>query len=351
MKTITLNICLSSALAIALVSCKKKVEDTPPPAISAPSTYSFDNVDFGGQTLRMNMLDEILGDISASHAGATIDSSSINNKFNGSGFTEASYNGTGKSLASKASVLFKGKIIAFLNDAAIKSKLTTDASNGVAGRIKSAKRTILVNDKGFEYKESIEKLTMAGIFLEQALNNYLNNFLVEDNITVVAGQGTKAQHSWDEAYGYFTESKDFPTSGIDRFWGEYSNKVNKSLNTNDVIGCAFRKGRAALVANNKDEAKAQSIKIKAEWVKMSAANAVHYLNSAKTNYASPADRLHALTEAYGFISATQVTDTRLSALVTKIETEGLWELSETELTEMVNTIADTYQFGDLKFSL
>jgi hypothetical protein len=111
------------------------------------------------------------------------------------------------------------------------------------------------------------------------------------------------QHHWDEAYGYFTESVDYPTNGTDRFWGKYADGRETILQSASKISEAFRTGRAAIDNIDYETRDAQIVIIRDEMEKLAAATAIHYLNDAK-DYISSGNataRNHVLSEAWAFL--------------------------------------------------
>ncbi len=139
----------------------------------------------------------------------------------------------------------------------------------------------LMSADGFEYGQVIEKGLMSAVFASQITINYLGTLSDDDNSNLVAGENyTDMQHHWDEAYGYFTSSIDFPTSGGDRFWGKYAVGRESVIQSASKISDAFRKGRAAFDALDYPERDLQIVIISNEIEKLQAASAIHYLNSA-----------------------------------------------------------------------
>lgn len=101
---------------------------------------------------------------------------------------------------------------------------------------------------------------------------------VQENVTTM-------EHHWDEAFGYFGVPVDFPanTAGI-RFWGKYCNTRDAQLGCNAVTMDGFKRGRAAITQDALDLRDDEILNITKMWEKISAAQAVAYLESAKTNF-------------------------------------------------------------------
>ena len=166
------------------------------------------------------------------------------------------------------------------------------------------------------------------------------------------------EHLWDEAYGYIY--------GADggKFWDSYINQVNADVDFNTVkaeIELAFRKGRAAIVANNYTVRDEQIAIIKTKLALVPAVRAVFYLKEGKAKLITDngAKAFHALSEAYGFIMALRYTNnpstnapyfskaevnTILSDLTAG--TNGLWDVDylNTKLDELATTIATRFNF-------
>ena len=106
-------------------------------------------------------------------------------------------------------LLFKHSLKTWMTEAAAASP----SSNG----------TYLQAATGQEWTQLIEKGLMSACFASQMTGNYLAGIAEDDNVTAdepAAGKYyTEMEHHWDEAYGYFTDTTDYPAGGTDRFWG------------------------------------------------------------------------------------------------------------------------------------
>ena len=351
-----LSILSLSALAL-LSSCKKddvEVDDTN--ELTVPSTYDFDDVSFSGQVTRQDMLSELKNALKTAHVtdnSVTLDTAALFDMYiDGTGFSTTDLNESGKKLGNKTADFYYQDAVDFLADAGLASMATDTAINGRFG-IRTGTRTLLVNAKGFEYVQVIEKGLMGATFMDQALNNYLTDLTLDDNTddSYEEGKGTEMAHHWDEAYGYFTDSKNFPADGTDRFWGSYSDGRDGLLGSNESIGYAFRKGRAAIVANEITIAVEQSEIIKAEWAKLAAANAIHYFNSAKAEFTNIEEKLHSLSEGYGFLQGVKAGGGDVDSIITELETTGLYDITEAQLTEFATTLATAYGITSIQSDL
>jgi hypothetical protein len=301
--------------------CCCEYDAVPPPSYTVPTTYSFtDNsgnstVSYGGQQQRLEMLSEITTYLKTTNtAGNSIDAAVLKDMYANSSYTwvdtdALGMTGSSKQLKSKTAKGDGGIIAEFeawMNDAAA-------ASPNVGGGY-------LQNADGIEWTQLIEKGLMSACFISQMTDNYLADIASDDNLTASDPDNgkyyTSMEHHWDEAYGYFTDATDYPTSGTNRFWGKYANNTLESvIGSATNISTAFRTGRAAIAADriNPDQgftadAIAQSEIITIEAQRMVAGMAIHYLNSTKQKVADGESQnkvCHYLSEAWAFIYGIQ----------------------------------------------
>ncbi len=167
-----------------------------------------------------------------------------------------------------------------------------------------------------------------------------------DNEIVEEGEGTAMEHHWDEAFGYLGVPIDFPsnTDGV-FFWGDYLNDRNEVLDLNQDLMDAFLLGRAAI--SNKDlETRDEQIDIAREkWELAVAGTAIHYLNSAATNFDDYATRCHALSEAAAFIFSLTfneekaINNSTINELLFELANSGtmlLWDFSNTTSSDIIS---------------
>ncbi len=98
---------------------------------------------------------------------------------------------------------------------------------------------IIINEKGHEHVQLVEKGLMGAVFFNQAVDNYLDidNLLADDNETLVEGKTyTEREHHFDEGFGYFGAGVDFPAEGA---VSEYHAKYAKSRGLETVLMEAF----------------------------------------------------------------------------------------------------------------
>src|SRR5690606_26208589 len=103
----------------------------------------------------------------------------------------------------------QAEFVAWLADAATASESGEEtATEGFAGIADGSR---LVDGNGLEIQQVIEKSLMGACFLDQVLNNYLSDAVlneasnIENNDNEVLEEGknyTTMEHKWDEAYGY-----------------------------------------------------------------------------------------------------------------------------------------------------
>jgi hypothetical protein len=364
-----------------------------------PTTYSFERnsattVDYSGQTTRINMLQE-MGDyyrIQAS-ANATVSATKLSSMYSNSAnaFTNAVLNESGKQLKDKTASsidyfnLLQGggtlsEQVAVRNlfeaqfTAGTAASQGNNASAGIAGKYLDGSSVRLFAANGLEPQQIFLKGMMGASFLDQICNNYLSLNKLDgatariDNSNKILISGTnytEMEHYWDEAYGYIYGGDNVTaTPNIFRFWSSYINQVNDDSDFNTIkadIDLAFRKGRAAITANDYTTRDAQIAIIKEKLAIVSAVRAVYYLQEGKAKLAtdSGAKAFHALSEGYGFIMSLRYTnkqgtnnpylskqevDTILNQLTNG--TNGLWDIDalSPKLDTLSTQIAAKFNF-------
>lgn len=357
-----------SALSFAFVftSCKKD-EDAPPEApegYSIPTTYNFTDVNYSGQTTRLQMLTQLSNYMkSANTSGVSVDATVMKNMFSNTGnpFGIPALDTSGKQLENKCFApdvnLFRG----YMDSLANASLSTVAGSNGVAGVVVSttdASKKYLFDENGVEYTQIIEKGLMGAVFYYQAINTYLSPAGMNvDNSVLVPGNGTAMQHHWDEAFGYVGAPIDFPSnlSGL-LYWAKYSNTVNPLLSTNATLMNAFLKGRAAINNNDYTVRDEQIVIISKTWEIISAASAIHYINESLTNIGDDALRNHSLSEAVAFIKALfynankTISEQQILDAVNHIGA-NFYNVTPTGLNNAKNLISTVYDLDAVKDNL
>ena len=367
-------------LLLALASCSNDdatAEDTY--NYTVPATYTFErnavpSVDYSGQSSRLLMLDEMGKYFSTAATNGTVADdavlsdmyANVNNRYTGAGLNASGKQLKDKTAASKDyfSLYLGGGSIAeqvsvrdlfetqFDNGDAASQGAT--ASAGVAGVYLDGTSKRLFAANGLEPQQVLLKGMMGACFMDQIANNYLSlnkldggtNKVDNTNKVLLTGKSyTEMEHNWDEAYGYIYGADNVTvTPNTFKFWSSYINQVNADTDFNTLkadIDLAFRKGRAAIVANDYKVRDAQIDIIKSKLAMVSAVRAVFYLQEGKGKLATDkgAKAFHALSEGYGFIMSLRYTnkpgtnspyftksevDAMLASMVSG--TNGLWAI-------------------------
>ncbi len=365
---------------ILFASCNKDETDPAPvqkipytsltPTTSYLATFqgqdSTSSVDFAGQTTRINMMKE-MDAYMRTGTTTTVDAAKLHDMFanQNSPFTNQALNSaTDKTIVSKTAQSFSGTEADaerqrfrnyFDSLAATSAHNGQVASQGVAGVLDGK---YLVNAKGFEYGQFIQKGLIGAMMLDQISNIYLGaEKQAADNSTAVSGKNyTALEHHWDEAYGYLTSNDYFPkqdpndaTKWLESYLGSYVRQVGAPYGNPADVYMAFLKGRAAIVNNDMDTRDAQIASIRTSLEKAIAVIAVSYLNKSKTA-TTDGGRFHALSEGVGFIYALRFahnpkidkakSDSLLNSLMNK--QNGFWSLTAADLDSVRNEVADAF---------
>lgn len=366
-------------LSAQLTSCKKKgctdpdaqnfseeakKDDGSCTFYDIPDTYDFKDisgnstVSYQGQIDRLNQLEELTAYMKAGTTTlatkATMEAMFHNTGDNGGGnFTFSSSKRLSDKCLFTDTAMFIGWM-AELADASLNNGTT--ATSGQAGVLTSGTSKYLVNENGQELAQLVEKGLMGAVFFYQATNVYFGSDKMDvDNTTPVDPSNgeyfTDMEHHWDEAFGYFGAPTDFltNTSGL-RFWAKYCNSRNAQLNSNAIMMNAFLAGRTA-IANNDLVERDKQIKIISEmWEKISAAQAVAYLEGAKDNFGTDnAVFMHELSEAFAFIhsikyapTGAKLSNSQISNLLVNVIGTDFWTVTIADLTNAINEINTAY---------
>lgn len=268
-----------------------------------------------GSTQRL-MLQAMNTDMETAIAtGATLDSTVLKSRFanTNNAFTDAALNSSGVNLrsifasslpAAEAEKERKTLEAGFSAIATASQSVTATAAAGKPGKL----GTYLVDAKGIEWAQIIQKSMIGGVQLDYISNVLLSDAkLVLDNSKVVSGKKyTELEHSWDQIFGLLTANpvyggKATATSSGESFLGAYLWEYNKD--DFPKIHMALLKGRAAIVNNDPTMLKAQAAILRPAMEKAIAGAALGYLGRWKTNATDDAARAHALGEALGHIYA------------------------------------------------
>ncbi len=334
--------------------------------LNIPTNYTFmDNghstVSYSGQTDRLNQLTEMITYIKT---GSTtiLSATALKDMFSntaGNGGGNFTFTST-KQLKDKCLFADTTLLISYLDSAAVASQsFAITAAPGQAGVLTSGTSSYLFAANGMEYREIFEKAAMGAILLYQATQVYFgSDEMSADNTNAVdpgAGQYyTAMEHHWDEAFGYFGVPVDFPTNitGI-KFWGKYCNSRDADLGCNAIMMDAFIRGRAAISQDALTIRDEEILKLRKMWEKIVAAQAVFYLEEAKTNFGvDNAKFLHQLSEGYGFIAILKyvpletrvISYTQIDDLLTNTIGADFWSVTQTDLTNAINSLNSIYGF-------
>ncbi|OWP64161.1 DUF4856 domain-containing protein [Hymenobacter amundsenii] len=332
------------------------------PKYDVPTTYNFANVSYSGQQARMAMLGEMDAYIKTANTGAVLDAQKLQNMYANTNnpFAASALNTAGKQLRDKTLSTVRADYDGYLSAVATASlSANLPATNGTAGRLTSADGTkkYLVNAKGVELGQVIQKGLMGAVFYYQAVDTYLKDEKIGsavDNKTVTPGEGTAMEHHWDEAFGYFGAPTNFPTNltGL-TYWANYSNQVDPALKSNKTMMDAFLKGRAAISNNDMAGKTAAATALRTEWERVVAASAIHELNAAKGVVADQALKSHYLSEARGFVMGLRykgdrkISDAVQAQVLAKIG-DNLYLTTGTDITDAINLLSTAYGFDSIK---
>lgn len=341
MKSLLLLVLTAFFGTLIITSCDNNDEK----AYDIPATYSFDNVDYSGQELRISMLTELVDLAKTGNTGAVVDATKLQAMFENSlsPFSSDELNNTSKNLKSKTFELDQALIESFFT-ALEEASLSAGAvgSNGTAGIVSSndGAKTYLFDENGYEYAQLIEKGLMGACFYYQSLAIYLSEEGIGasvDNTIVTEGKGTEMEHHWDEAFGYTSLPVNFPNHSQElHFWGEYIEGRESILNSGTKIMDAFIRGRAAISANDMDIKNEMVDIIHDELELVAGATAIHYINSALNSYTDDALRNHTLSEAWAFINSLQYNPKKTISTQQVVEArdllgENFYEVSRADL--------------------
>lgn len=366
MKTHSINKAIVLGLATALIFSSCSEDDTPDPSspYTVPETYSFENVNYSGQTTRLDMFEELEAEMKKGNNGETVDAQKLKDMYanENNAFSDADLNTASKQLKDKTFEPDQALFESYIDSLAKASLSTVPGENGIAGVVESndGSKAYLLAANGIEYTQVILKGLMGAIFYYQATGSYLTEEKIGpavDNTTVTEGEGTSMEHHWDEAFGYFGVPVDFPENKEgSRYWGKYSDQVNEAIGSNEALMDAFIKGRAAISNDDMEEKDAQAAIIKEEWERLVAAAAIHELNKAKTDFADDALRSHLLSEAIGFVMALKynperkITTDEIEEILNHIG-DNLYEVSLDDINSAIDAISAIYEMDDVKDSL
>ena len=171
----------------------------------------------------------------------------------------------------------------------------------------------LVNAKGIETAQIIQKSLIGAYQVDFIGNVLLNAGLEADNYSLVSGKNyTALEHVWDLAYSSLTLNPNFLRNSTETTRGttegflggymwEYGKiSYNAEFNYTKILP-AFLKGRVAIINNDKAELAKQALVIRTSMEKAIANAAWNYLKKSSEAPYSDGYRAHAFGEGLGFI--------------------------------------------------
>lgn len=382
--------------SLFFVSCSKDDDQpiTPENKVEVPAEYTFmrngeSTVNFDGQTARILMASELVGSFNNFETATEV---SLHNKFvnENNPFSNETLNASSKSVKSKVAASYDY----FSANAAESAEIKADfehfidlqinqvypnqlelAAPGVAGQIGDGDRVRYVSAKGLELNQAFAKGLIGAMITDQILNNYFSFSVldegtnIENNNTEVLVDGenhTSMEHKWDEAYGYVygtssNPANPNPTLDENRFLAGYINSVDSDADFAGIkadIFNAFKKGRAAIVAENYEVRDAQIAILREKISTVIAVRAVHYLQEGAEAIANgtPKSGFHPLSEGFGFVyslrftrnpetNAPYFTAEEVNAYTdTLLSGNGFWDLTPETLNTISAEIAAEFGF-------
>ena len=339
-------------LSVTLLSCKKSTTQNQSTTYVVPSSYTFENVNYEGQKIRLTMLDSISSYMGLGNSGQELSADILKNRYANinNAFGNSLLDESGKQLKNKTFSEDQAYFDQLFDSLAVLSKQGKEiASNGKAG-VEGGR---LFNSKGVELAQVIKKQLMGAVFYYKAMESYLGKLSSDDNATVVQGEGTAMQHHVDEAFGYFGAPSDYLTSSNEesfKYWSGYANEVDKAISCKSKLMQAFIKLRAAV--NNKDYSTRdeQVVIIREQWERVVAASAILELTEAKNAFGKDAVEMrHVLSEAIGFIkslkynSTKKITNQQIENVLATLGS-NFYEISILDINNTIKAINDIYSF-------
>jgi hypothetical protein len=344
--------------------------------IEAPETYEFSRngestVSYPGQNDRLDMVEEMKAYIATANDGEILSEQDLNDMF------ENTDSDGGRNFSFTSDRDLKSKTFApdldnnlfedIFADAAVASENGANgirAQDGVPGLLEREDRgnDILVDAKGREFTQLVEKGLMGAVFYHQIFNVYLTDDRIGPDVENVETEEdanyTAKEHHFDEAFGYFNAPADFESDWPDartdelRFWSKYSNGSDAQLGFNDTIMEAFIKGRTAIVNNDQEALNKEVTVLYNSLELLAAATAVHYINSTlgHLNNGNTGEAFHALSEAWAFVNALKyspnrkISHDRIAEIMNSDfgENGNFWNVTPSGLNNAKSILVETY---------
>lgn len=385
------------AISLTFASCSDDTENPFAPSYEIPTSYNFmrnglSSVEYDGQTARLQMLNEMgVKFTTAATNGTALDANELSNMYSNTNnaFSSEALNSSGKNIKNKTaastdyfnSFLGGGSTVEktavqamFENQFVLGAEASqgNSATAGVAGSYLDGSKMRLFASNGLEPQQILLKGMMGAMMIDQVSNHYLSTLKLDGGSTTIEnsnkvlsadGNFTTMEHYWDEAYGYIYGADESATNSK-KFWSSYIEQVTADADfntTSNDINLAFRKGRAAIVANDYTTRNQQIAVIQEKLALVAAVRSVYYLQEGKAKLVEDngAKAFHALSEGYGFIMSLRYTrkpgtdnpyfskseiDTMLATLVSG--ENGLWDIDtlSPKLDAIATQIATKFGF-------
>ncbi len=333
------------AISLTFASCSDDTDNPMAPSYEIPASYNFmrnglSSVEYDGQTSRLQMLNEMSGKFTAAATnGTALDASELSNMYSNTNnaFSSETLNSSGKNIKSKTaastdyfnsflgggSTIEKAAVQALFENQFVlgaEASQGNAATAGVAGSYLDGSKTRLFAANGLEPQQILNKGLMGAMMMDQISNHYLSTLKLDGGSTTIEnsnkvlstdGNFTTMEHYWDEAYGYVYGADETATNSR-KFWSSYIEQVTADADfntTSNDINLAFRKGRAAIVANDYSTRNQQVGVIQSKLALVAAVRSVYYLQEGKGKLVEDngAKAFHALSEGYGFIMSLRYT--------------------------------------------
>ncbi len=367
---------LLTAAALIFFTSSCDINDTGDDAINPPETYEFtrngeSTVAYPGQTDRLNMVTEMKAYVAQANQGDIISEQDLIDMFEntgGNGGGNFSFT-SDRELKNKTFApdldanLFTG-IFADAEAASENGNAGVRAQNGVAGLIEreNSGNDILVDAKGREFTQLIEKGLMGAVFYNQIYNVYLTDNRIGPNVeNEELEEGTNytpKEHHFDEAFGYFGAPADFsspwPEAREDdaRFWANYANVSDDQIPFIETLMSNYILGRTAIVNKDQSALNEEVDNLYENLELLAAATAVHYINStlAELSSGNQGEALHVLSEAWAFTNALKYSPRRKISLdeIDRIlntdfgENGNFWNVTANGLNNAKSTLVNVY---------
>lgn len=277
-----------------------------------PTTYAFENVNYDGQSIRIDQLMELSSYLKQTNSlnGTSIQANVAKDMYAdniGLHFSNDRLNNTEKQLKNKVLVSEQQLFEQIIDSIAIYSTNFSNAFSGQAGISSSndGQNHYLLNPHGVELTQIFEKGLMGACFYYQATSVYLGSGKMDvDNTVINEGIGTAMEHHWDECFGYLGVPRNFPNEDNPLFfWGKYAHTIDKTYPISQAIMNAFIEGRAAIGRNDLAKRDEMIELVRMHWETIVVGSAIHYLNLAQSTLnIDNAKAFHQLSEAFGFIN-------------------------------------------------